>query len=180
MTVVNFSGSVQSATLDLTTNYGLIFTNGIQPGTNYYLNDLYTNTSEQILGSTFNSISVTLPAYGTALYTVSLTHDTVVIDNPILEVHRDMVIPKNFALLQNYPNPFNPVTKITFALPSKFKVKLIVYDLLGREVATLVDAEKSAGQYEVFWNAGDMASGIYFYRMITEKYSNVHKMILIR
>jgi glycosidase len=180
LTVVNFSGNEQSASLDLTINYGLKFSDGIQPAANYYLNNLYTNTSEQILGSTFNSVSVTLPAYGTALYTVSLTRDTVVIDNPILDVLQDIEIPKEFALLQNYPNPFNPTTRISYSIPTKSVVKITIYDLLGREVETVVNGEKPAGSYDFIWNAGNVASGIYFYRMTTERFSTVHKMILIR
>jgi hypothetical protein len=91
--------------------------------------------------------------------------------------------PQKFILNQNYPNPFNPETKIEYQIPNegtKNAVTLRVYDLLGREVAVLVNEQKPAGRYEVKWDASKMASGIYFYRLKAGKYSNTKKMILIR
>ncbi|MCZ7616705.1 MAG: T9SS type A sorting domain-containing protein [Ignavibacteriaceae bacterium] len=70
-----------------------------------------------------------------------------------------------FTLDQNYPNPFNPVTSIQYAIANKQFVKLIVYDVLGNEIAVLVNEEKPAGKYEVSWNASNLASGVYIYRL---------------
>ncbi|MDD8016917.1 MAG: T9SS type A sorting domain-containing protein [Bacteroidota bacterium] len=96
-------------------------------------------------------------------------------------VHRKkLVIPESFALSQNYPNPFNPTTVISYQLPVNSFVTLKVYDLLGRGVATLVNEKKSAGNYSVQWNAKVLSSGIYFYRMQTESFSDVKKMILMK
>jgi hypothetical protein len=75
------------------------------------------------------------------------------------------ILPSEFRLFQNYPNPFNPKTVISFQLPVVSRVSLKVYDLLGREVATLVDRELSAGDYTRPWNAATAASGVYFYRL---------------
>ena len=76
-------------------------------------------------------------------------------------------IPKEFKLYQNYPNPFNPSTKIRFALPKSSFAKVVVYDLLGREVVTLVNEQLNAGTYEAEWNATNYPSGIYYYKLIT-------------
>jgi hypothetical protein len=88
--------------------------------------------------------------------------------------------PKVFSLQQNYPNPFNPSTRISFSLPSKSFVSLKVFDLIGREVATLVSEVLSAGSYAKQWNAIDMPSGIYFYRLQADKFTETKKLILLR
>lgn len=96
-------------------------------------------------------------------------------------------IPEKFSLSQNYPNPFNPTTTIRYAIPAltpsplkKEKVLLKVYDALGREVATLVDEVKSPGNYEVTFNANNLASGVYYYRLKAGKFTETRKMILVR
>jgi photosystem II stability/assembly factor-like uncharacterized protein len=90
------------------------------------------------------------------------------------------IIPEKFFLSQNYPNPFNPATKIKFGLPEQSHAKLTVYDVLGREVAVLVNEELKAGEYNVEWNASVLSSGIYFYRLVTEKYTQTKKMVLMK
>ncbi len=75
--------------------------------------------------------------------------------------------PEAFALDQNYPNPFNPATQISYQLPIAARISLKVFDLLGREVAVLVNEEKPAGSYVVSWDASSMPSGIYFCRLET-------------
>jgi N-acetylneuraminic acid mutarotase len=89
-------------------------------------------------------------------------------------------IPKEFSISQNYPNPFNPTTKINFALPKSGFVSLKIYDLLGREVATLVNEVKSAGQYTANFNASQFTSGVYFYKIESNGFSQVKKMMLIK
>jgi photosystem II stability/assembly factor-like uncharacterized protein len=89
-------------------------------------------------------------------------------------------IPADFTLHQNYPNPFNPVTKIKFALPNSGNVKLVVFDLLGREVTALVNEQLNPGTYEVDWNASNYPSGVYYYQLIAGEYSETKKMILIK
>ena len=101
-------------------------------------------------------------------------------------------IVNDFALEQNYPNPFNPVTTIKFAIPSNVKpslvsgrremsnVKLIVYDIIGNVVATLVNEEKQPGTYEVKFDASGLSSGMYFYRLTTGNFIDTKKMILLR
>jgi hypothetical protein len=88
--------------------------------------------------------------------------------------------PQNCSLKQNYPNPFNPVTIISYQLPMNNHVSLKVYDALGREVSTLINERKDAGNYSVQFNAVNLPSGIYFYRLQAGKYIEVKKMLLLR
>jgi len=85
-----------------------------------------------------------------------------------------------FYLSQNYPNPFNPTTSLQYAIGSRQFVTLKVYDLLGKEIATLVNEEKPAGQYEVEFNSTNLPSGIYFYKLKAGEYSQTKKMVLLR
>jgi len=89
-------------------------------------------------------------------------------------------IPSGFLLSQNYPNPFNPTTNIRYEIPNSGFVKLIIFDALGREVETLVNEQQSVGVYEVTWNASQFPSGIYFYKLATEGFSETKKMILLK
>ncbi len=96
--------------------------------------------------------------------------------------------PTNFSLSQNYPNPFNPTTNIKFSIPSVIAsgtkqsqmVTIKVYDILGNEVATLVNEELAPGKYEVRFDAGKFSTGIYFYKLTTGVLSETKKMILLR
>ena len=88
--------------------------------------------------------------------------------------------PKEYRMMQNYPNPFNPSTIIEYQVPTFSRVNLKVYDVLGREVALLVNEAKNAGQYSVKWDAPGMPSGIYFCRITTENFSQVKRMLLIK
>jgi photosystem II stability/assembly factor-like uncharacterized protein len=88
--------------------------------------------------------------------------------------------PLSYALEQNYPNPFNPETRIHFELPEHNAVVLVVYDLLGREVATLVNDFKKAGKYDVTFTATNLASGVYFYRLQAGTFHSVKKLLLLR
>jgi len=89
-------------------------------------------------------------------------------------------IPEEYISAQNYPNPFNPLTKIEYALPKTGEVLITVYNLLGVEVARLVDDRMPAGYHEVEWDASDVASGIYFYRLQTGDFVQTRKMVLLK
>lgn len=89
-------------------------------------------------------------------------------------------IPESFSLSQNYPNPFNPATKIKFALPTAGIVELKVYNVFGEEAMTLVNGFRNAGSYEVELDAGNLASGVYFYKLKANEFSETKKMILLR
>ncbi len=93
---------------------------------------------------------------------------------------RSVARPKGYRLVQNYPNPFNPSTVIRFQLPVNSHVTLKVFDLLGREVATLVDGELAAGEHQVTFAPRDFATGLYFYRLTSGKFSQTRKVVLIK
>jgi hypothetical protein len=92
----------------------------------------------------------------------------------------DPALPKTFELHQNFPNPFNPATSISFAVPKSARVRLQVFDLLGRVVLTLVDEDKNPGAYNVTWDASTRPSGLYFYRMTAGEFVKTEKAILIK
>ncbi|HEY5124113.1 MAG TPA: T9SS type A sorting domain-containing protein, partial [Ignavibacteria bacterium] len=94
-------------------------------------------------------------------------------------------IPDKFSLSQNYPNPFNPVTKIKFDIPSDVKremsnVKLIIYDILGKEITILVNEKLQPGTYEVTFDGSNLPSGVYFYQLRVGTYLETKKMLLIK
>jgi peptidoglycan/xylan/chitin deacetylase (PgdA/CDA1 family) len=89
-------------------------------------------------------------------------------------------LPVKFALKQNYPNPFNPSTKIHYEVSSKQLVTLKVYDMLGKEIDSLVNEEKASGTYELIWNANNVASGVYYYRMQAGNFVETKKMVLLK
>lgn len=97
-------------------------------------------------------------------------------------------ITRQFTSTKNYPNPFNPSTKIKFDVPSNltlsgakgFMVQLRIYDVLGREIVTLVNEQLKPGTYEAEWNASNYTSGIYFYRLVVDDYNETNKMVLIK
>jgi len=89
-------------------------------------------------------------------------------------------LPSEYSLSSNYPNPFNPTTTIPYALPEGVAVRLVVYDVLGRKVTTLVDGKQEAGRYEVVYDASRLATGLYFYRLEAGAFTQVRKMLLLR
>ena len=89
-------------------------------------------------------------------------------------------LPKEFKLYNNYPNPFNPTTNIKFDIPKSSYVKLIVYDVLGREIKTLVNEKLNAGRYDINWDGSDYPSGVYFYKLATDDYVSVKRMVLLK
>ena len=98
----------------------------------------------------------------------------------ITDVEENEIIPQDFVLYQNYPNPFNPSTIIGYQLPVTSNVTLKVYDILGREIATLVNEQKPAGKYELKFDGSELASGVYFFTLKTGNYAETKKMILMK
>jgi hypothetical protein len=90
------------------------------------------------------------------------------------------ILPDEFKLGQNYPNPFNPVSKIRYEVPKSGLVKIVVYDILGKEVTTLVNSELTPGRYEVTFNGTNYSGGVYFYKLITSEYTETRKMVLVK
>jgi hypothetical protein len=90
------------------------------------------------------------------------------------------VIPSEFVLQQNYPNPFNPTTMISYNLPSESRVKLSVFNLLGKEVAVLVNAWQTAGNYAVRFDGSNLPNGVYFYKIQARNFTEIRKMLLLK
>lgn len=133
-------------------------------------------------GTSFNSVFYTdtndiiiAGANGTILRTT-----TGGIISAVDEKQKTNILSGNFTLSQNYPNPFNPTTTISYQLPVTSNVKLKVYDILGREVATLVNEEKPAGSYEVEFNGSGLSSGIYFYQLKAGNFIQTKKFVLMK
>ena len=89
-------------------------------------------------------------------------------------------LPGEFKLEQNYPNPFNPSTTINYSVPKSSHVTIKIYDTMGREISTLLNTEKPAGNYSIKFNTSSLASGIYFYRMEAEGFMQTKKLILLK
>jgi hypothetical protein len=179
-------------------NYHLPRIEGITPapqGTAIYQYDTYFDTTmvagsmrgETVgvayFGENFKVVTLTFPLYYmqedqvNSLITYILKEQF----NEVLaiEINED-VIPVEYSLLQNYPNPFNPRTVISYQLSVISEVDLSIYNLLGQQVATLVNERQSAGSHQVEWDASGFASGIYYYILKTGEFQDVKKMVLLR
>jgi hypothetical protein len=110
-----------------------------------------------------------------------LWFDEIKIFNPNISiVAENQLLPTAYELKQNYPNPFNPSTLIQFHLPVRSFVSLKVYDILGREVALLLNETKEAGNHELKFSSDNLPSGLYVYRLDAENFSSVRKMMLVK
>ncbi|MCH7495967.1 MAG: T9SS type A sorting domain-containing protein [Candidatus Marinimicrobia bacterium] len=131
-----------------------------------------------------NSIAVSSDGKKSVLYAGTfgsgLFEEEVLIITDVAPSGETTGLPEKMDLLQNYPNPFNPETRIDFALPEAGLTRLIIYDLLGREVVRLIDGELSAGYHERKWDASESASGIYFYRLTSGDFVQTRKMLLLK
>lgn len=189
VTVVNVSGTDQSAVLDMSTSAGLRFPEDLKPGSPVYVNDLLSGEGSLTTLGALASVPVTMPAYGSKVFSVSLTNDSLKITNPITSVETTGSTPEQFMVYPNYPNPFNPSTVISFDLSARGRVTVTIHDILGREVARLLDGEREAGVHRIVWDArgevsGAAASGIYIVRVTVTSASSTHAasraMILLK
>jgi hypothetical protein len=129
---------------------------------------------------------------GTFYDTLKIYHTAQGVTNPIVciitgtaiggstDVQKGELINHQYQLFQNYPNPFNPITNIRFEIMDLEFVSLKIFDVLGQEVAALINEEKPKGNYDVTWDASHIPSGVYFYRLTTENFSQVKRMLLIK
>jgi hypothetical protein len=101
-------------------------------------------------------------------------------DGDVLSTDDGGLVATRFELKENYPNPFNPTTTIEYSIGLAGPTKLMVYDVLGREMVKLVDEYRPIGSHKVVWNAANMPSGIYFYRLETSSFTRTQKMILMK
>ena len=99
---------------------------------------------------------------------------------PVLVEIINTQVPDEYKLTQNYPNPFNPTTNIEYSIPASGIVTITVHNLLGQEVANLVDEFQQAGTYQITWNGNNLSSGIYFYRLQAGDFVQTRKMVLLK
>ncbi len=142
----------------------------------YYLTDLLSGEVISGTANELSQISISMERFSSRVYTLEDAPVIVNIQNEIVE----NVIPDKFELNQNYPNPFNPSTAITYQLSAQSKVELKIFDILGREVQTLVNEIQSAGQYKVNFNASNLTSGIYIYQIKADNFVQSKKMMLLK
>ncbi|HTY58526.1 MAG TPA: alpha-amylase family glycosyl hydrolase [Bacteroidota bacterium] len=156
---------------------------GLSDGTPYVATDLYNNnaTRQVLFTGGVDTLNVSLPAYGSAVYVIdNVAHTLVLPSLTSIAQGGTPGVPRHFALEQNYPNPFNPATTITYEIRTAGEVTLKVYDLLGREVATLANGYQSAGTYTASFDASRLSSGVYFYRLQSGSFVNTKKMVLAK
>lgn len=152
-----------SGTVVFSYNFGSITTNTVEQVS--HLKSIDGNVSNEFIGASRTGRVICFS--GGPLGTVGITN---VSQN----------IPGKYSLGQNYPNPFNPVTKIKFDIPKQSKVKITVYDALGKEVQVLVNKDISAGSYETEFSGYNYSSGAYFYKLESENFTDVKRMILLK
>lgn len=181
--LTNFSSSPGIANVMLKEGSNVYFSNGIIDGTRYYLNDLYNDSSNVISFSGGQaSFTANLPPYGSAVYILS--DNLIRLSVPVITTVGNQIyhvqVPNKFMLMQNYPNPFNPSTTIEYSLPTRSFVRLEIFNPLGQLVKTLVNEEKNAGTYQVVFDGKNLASGVYFYRLVASGFISTRKMALTK
>jgi hypothetical protein len=160
----NVSANFFGNWIDLLTTKDTIW---IAPGNEFWMVQEHVPTNHVVLPPLFGIDPISIPG----LFTRDVT---------IVSADDEQLIPTEIALKQNYPNPFNPSTSIQYTIILRQFVSLKVYDILGNEVASLVNSVKPSGVYEVEWNATGFTSGVYFYQLQTEGYVGTKKMILLK
>ncbi|HRI84187.1 MAG TPA: T9SS type A sorting domain-containing protein [Ignavibacteria bacterium] len=190
--------------MTLSTNGGANYTTVTSPGTAGNINSLEGNgtdwwatrtgntvfrstdgaatwsTAYTLTGAAFNDMDFAVVGGCPVGWAVSSAGLIAKMSNLVNVIGTSSEIPSSFSLMQNYPNPFNPETNINFSIPKSGLVTLKIYDISGKEVATLVNELKNAGSYVVGFNAANLPSGAYFYRMQTEGFAETKKMMLIK
>lgn len=164
---------------DSWTNYG-----------NHWINGWYIQRSDTYNFGNFNLATVNPPkhffpinrptGWASLMHLIPGPFDKELINKTLISNSKVISKPENFLLEQNFPNPFNPTTKINYSVPNNDQVKIIIYDLLGNEVKVLVDGNRTAGIYEVDFDATDLASGTYIYKMIASNFIETKKMTIIK
>jgi glycosidase len=174
---VNFSANNAVATLSIGNNHVSLSSDSLLNEKVYYLNDILNDSTATVYKTDLSSYSVTLGPWESVVYILADSAIRLVTSTP-----RDYIkaIPQSFSLEQNYPNPFNPATTIRFSIPQSGRVLLTVYDVLGREVGTLVDGYLEAGTYTEHFDASHLGSGLYFYRIESGDFVKVNRMVLVK
>ncbi|MEO6695293.1 MAG: T9SS type A sorting domain-containing protein, partial [Ignavibacteria bacterium] len=165
----------EDPTVVLTGNYGSQSFLSTNNGTSF------TTVSSGLSGA---GAGIMVPERGYMLNMQTSTLFKLIINYSVITTVNENIVsvitPSSYELAQNYPNPFNPVTNIKFALPTSGNISLKIYDQLGKEVSTLTDGFKNAGTYEVNFDAANLTSGVYFYKLVTNDITLTKKMLLVK
>jgi hypothetical protein len=177
-TPVVTTGDYRAYALDMTTMTYYFFGDNVGTSVNFQLGALAAIPLTGISGGAITSSLI----YGSNIFVGTETGGIfrAPLSSFVTGVNKINELPNTFKLSQNYPNPFNPTTTISFSLPSKSFVSLKVFDALGREVSTLVSKELTAGSYSQEWNAVNLPSGVYFYRLQAGNYNETRKLVLLK
>jgi glycosidase len=188
MVVTNLDGIPDTATITLTSTGSVPSVEGVADGVSYIATDLYNAnaTKSVVFTSGAASMTVSLPAYGSAVFVLDTVAHALVL--PVLtgvEEERGTSVPNEISLYQNYPNPFNPTTQIRYDLSSHGFVSLKVYNMLGQKVRTLVNGLKPSGAHVVSWDGKNdsgvlLSSGVYFYSLQQGPNVITKKMLLVK
>lgn len=187
LVVMNFGSVAGDFEINLNLENWAEFTEPLSDDRNYFVNNLYQQTSQQITGANLDKLNIFLNPYQVAVFTISRQEEYVELPTIFVDVEREKKIeqPAHYALLNNFPNPFNPSTTISYQLPKPAHVKILIYNLMGQKIRALVNSKQAAGNYQIKWDGltdggFSAASGIYFYKLETENFVECKKMILKR
>jgi len=146
-----------------------------------YLNGLTTKNIKCIAKVNYNTVNTITTSSTPGDAVADSTYFLAVSSDPLFGIEPvSNIISEFFSLKQNYPNPFNPVTNIEISIPKTSFVKLVIYDIQGREIETLVNSELKAGGYKIDWDASNYPSGVYFYSISAGEFKETKKMILVK
>ena len=164
----------QTASFGISDDQGNYTISGLVPGSYIVSSQLYGYDDNQLPSSV--SLSYSTQSSVSANASFSLSPD----ENITAVKESTPAVTTSYKLNQNYPNPFNPSTIISYSVPNQSKVTLKVYNILGSEVATLVDETKPAGNYNVTFNAARLSSGVYFYQLKAGNFVSTKKLMLLK
>jgi hypothetical protein len=136
--------------------------------------------NSQLVTLTLNAQNISEGTYTGEVNIISSGGNITIPIDYLVDIEKESLLSNEYHLNQNYPNPFNPRTIINYSIADQSQVLLIVYDALGREVTTLVNKQQNPGIYQVEWNAENFSSGIYYYKLTVDEWSDTKKMILLR
>ncbi len=174
---INFSNNQATAMLAVSDAHLAVSTDSLLTDMEYYLNDILNDSSSVVTGAGLASLPVALGPWESVVYILA---DSAIRLVTAAGVSPGESLPDSYSIEQNYPNPFNPMTSIQFTVPKAGHVAIRVFDVLGREVATLVDEHIEAGVHSRIFNAAHLSSGIYFYRIDAGDFVAVRRMVLVK
>ena len=184
--VCNFTDRTIDCEVTLALESWAAFSNGFQPGSEYWLNDLYHNTNYAVQGDSLHSISLALEPYAVQVYVISTMPMHVELPQLAVSVPSAPLPAQStqFALLGNFPNPFNPTTVIRYAIHQPSYVHIAIYNMMGQHIRTLHRGRQHAGTWQIQWNGRDeqgqkVSSGVYLCRLQAANRVATRKMVLL-